>query len=312
MEKMVRILALILVPIFAFLWMIFQTITPEPVQWESFQGDGYSCLVPAGPHSLTEDKGWHKNLFSATGPLYVSTRPREEDASNQIVSYSRYLSPAYEASIPVFENGRFYLEKKGKWRRYVYLFTAGDTFFWIENSSRGSTLRTFKDVLDEVVASMEVGGRRVRPEFQGRVDEINKAIRWYSQSEDLLLGLMMGIPAVIICVIAFVILPLIGKLPTFTGRRPVRTAQNLFAWVRKPLQINGTLVAIALFDDKFAVYIWKRPFIIVTKGDGTIAPVAGRERLVVRQGNRQATIDLEQTSRWLSELSSRGFKVVRH
>ena len=311
MEKMIRILAVILGGIIAFLWFIFSTIKPDPVQWVSFQGEGFRCRVPSGTHSLVEKDGWRKNVFSSAGRLYLSTRSAEGDAEDQIAAYRHYLDPGYEASIPVFDNGRFFLEKRGKYRRYVYLFTAGDTFFWVENSVRGSTLRTYKDILDEVVASLEVDGRAVSPEFRNRTGEINKAIRWYSQGEELLFALMMGIPVAIILLVALVILPFIGKLPNFRGKRPIRTAINLFAWVRRPGRINGTLTALALFDDRLVVYIWRRPFLVITKHEGSVASIPGKESLVLRQGNKQATVDVDYPLRWLSELSARGFHVAR-
>ncbi len=310
MEKMIRILAVILGSIIAFLWFIFSSIKPDPVQWVAFQGEGFTCRVPAGPRSLVEGNGWHKNIF-ADGRLYLSTRPAEGDAEDQIAAYRHYLNPAYEAAIPVFDNGRFFLEKKGKFRRYVYLFTSGDNFFWIENSIQGSTLRTYKDILDEVINSLNVGGRSVSPEFQIRKEQINKAIQWYSQGEDLLFTLMMGIPVVIILIISLVVLPFIGKLPNFRDKRPIRTATNLFAWVRRPGRINGTLTAMALFEDRLVVYIWRRPFMTITRHDGTVAHIAGKQSIVLRQGNKKATVDVDYPLRWLSELSARGFHVAR-
>jgi hypothetical protein len=311
MEKMIRILAVILGSIIVFLWFIFSTIKPDPVQWMTFQGEGFTCRVPAGPHSRVEGNGWHKNIF-AGGRLYLSTRPAEGDAEDQIAAYRHYLNPAYEAAIPVFDNGRFFLEKKGKFRRYVYLFTSGDTFFWMENSMGGTTLRTYKDILDEVINSLNVDGRSVPPEFQIRKEQINKAIQWYSQGEDLLFTLMMGIPVAIILIISLVILPFLGKLPNFRAKRPIRTAANLFAWVRGPGRINGTLTALALFEDRLVVYIWRRPFMTITKHDGTVALIAGKESIVLRQGKKRATVDVDYPMRWLSELSARGFHVARN
>jgi hypothetical protein len=311
MAKMVRLLALILGGILAFVWTIFLLIRPDPVQWVAFEGDGFRCRVPGGPHSLTEENGWHKNRFTGAGRLYVSTRAREGEAEEQIRQYQGYVKPAYEAEIAVFENGRFFLEKRGKARRYIYLFTAGEAFFWVETSARGSTLRTYKDILDEVVASLEVDARTVGPEFRRRADKINGAIRWYSQGEELLLAMMFGIPSAIILFIALPLLAFLGKLPKFKGPRPLKSAQDLFAWVRSPGRINGTLVALALFPDRLEVYIWKRPYMIISKADGTIAMVPGKDRLRLRQGSRQAIIDLEYPLRWLSEFSARGLRVVR-
>ena len=311
MDKMIRILAVILGGIIAILWFIFSTIKPDSIEWVSFEGDGYRCQVPAGKPAFVEKDGWHKHIF-ANGRLYLSTRPAEGEADDQITAYRHYLNPAYEASIPVFDHGRFFLEKRGKYRRYVYLFTAGNTFFWVENSVRGSTLRTYKDILDDVVASLEVDGRTVSPEFKDRTDEINKAIRWYSQGEDLLFTLMMGVPVAIILLVAGVILPFIGKLPKFRGQRPIRTATDRFAWVRRPGRINGTLTALALFENRLVIYIWRRPFMTITKHDGTVATIPGKESLVLRQGNKQATVDVDYPLRWLSELSARGFPVTRN
>jgi hypothetical protein len=311
MEKMIRILAVILGGMVVFLWFIFTSIKPGPVQWVTFQGEGFTCRVPAGPHSRAEENGWHKNIF-AHGRFYLSTRPAEGDAEDQIASYRHYLHPAYEAAIPVFDNGRFFLEKKGKFRRYVYLFTSGGKFFWMENSIGGSTLRTYKDILDEVVASLNVDGRSVSPEFQVRTKKINEAIRWYSQSEDLLLTLMLGIPVAIILVVSLTILPFIGKLPNFRTKRPIRTASNLFAWVRRPGRINGTLTALALFEDRLVVYLWRRPFMTITPHDGTVAAIAGKGSIVLREGNKRATVDVDYPLRWLSELSARGFQVARN
>ncbi len=311
MEKMVRLLALILAGLLAFVWTIFLVIQPDPVRWVVFEGDAFSCRVPDGPYSKIEENGWHKNRFTGASRLYVSTRPLAGEAQEQIRHYRQYVRPAYEAEISVFGDGRFFLEKRGKSRRYIYLFTAGDALFWVENFVRGSTLRTYKDILDEVVASLEVGGRTVGTEFGRRVDEINRAIVWYSQGENLLLALMFGLPSAIIVFVALPILAFIGKLPKFKEQRPVRSAQNLFAWVRSPGRINGTLVAMALFPDRLEVYIWKRPYMIISKGDGSIAPVPGRDRLRLRQGSKQAIIDVEYPLRWVSEFSARGLHIVR-
>ncbi len=311
MVKMIRLLTLILGGILAFVWMIFLFIRPDPVAWVAFEAEGFRCRVPDGPTSRIEENGWHKNRFTGAGRLYISTRPPEGEAEEQIRQYRQYLKPTYEAAIPVFDNGRFFLEKRGKSRRYIYLFTAGDSFFWVENFARGSTLRTYKDILDDVVASLEVEGRAVGAEFLARSDQINRAIRWHSQGEELLLTLMFGLPTAIIVFVAFPILAFIGKLPKLRGPRPLRSAQDLFAWVRSPGRINGTLLAMALFQDRLEVYVWRRPFMTISKDDGTIAPVPGKDQLRLRQGSRQAIVDVEHPLRWVSEFSARGLRIVR-
>lgn len=306
MKKMLKLLGLILGGVLLFELALFKVIVPAPVSWIEFEGDGFRCMVPAGPQSFIEEHGWQKRIFTGMGQLYISTRPREGSPDDQIASNTQYIRPSFEAEIKIFDDGRFFMEKYGKGRRYIYLFTAGDRFFWVENSMRTSSLRTYKDVVDHVIASLVVDGRRISPDFAAAVKEVNRKIIWHSQSQRLLGVLMFGLP---LGIVVLVIIPLVlfgGKLPDFHGRKPVKAAENLFAWFRTPFSLNGTLAAVALFDDRFVVYTWRKPRVVITREEGHVSSVTGEDKIVVRKGRTTATIDIEHARSWLAEMSSHG------
>ncbi len=165
MKKMLIILGLVLGGILLFELVIFQSIVPESVSWTQFEAADFHGSVPAGPRSFVEEHGWHKRNFSGFGQLYISTRRFAGNAHNEILFYRQYVDPVFEADVKVFENGRFLIEKHGKGRKYIYIFSVDDRLFWVENYAARSSLRAFKDVVDDVLRRLVINGKMVSSAF---------------------------------------------------------------------------------------------------------------------------------------------------
>lgn len=302
-------MGLVLVGVFIIEYAAFRYLLPDPVSWTTYSKDRFTCQVPEGNNRFVEEGGWHKHIFeSGRSRLYVSVRPLQ-GAPDEAIQYYRvnYLNPVFESRITVFENGRFFLGSRGKSRRYIYIFSVAGQLFWVENYVRGSSLRTYKDYLDNVVESLEVSGRRVQPGFALRARELNGRIIWHSQGPRLIGGLMFGLPAALIIAVMILVMMFAGRLPDFEGRRPVLSAENVLVWFRRRVGVNGTLAAAALFDDRFEVYTWKQSRMVITPGTGTVSVEQGKDRIVARLGSLSASIEVENAGRWLAELSARGF-----
>lgn len=308
MGKLLKILLIILAAIFLFELVIFRSIIPQEPDWVEFMGDSITCLVPEGQEGTWLQDGWQKNRFYGTaGDLYVSSRIFDGPPLEALAYFEQYITPIFSREIEVIGPGKFYIQRYGKGRRYIYLFVAGDRLFWVENTKGSSSLRFYKNVLDKVVESLKVDGQGVSPEFGEAVREINQQIGLHSQTETMLLAFMLGLPMMLIFLIALPITIFIGRLPEFDREKPERTEANLFAWVRTPMRFQGTLVSVALFKDRLEVYSWRRPLLVISRNEGTIERVAGKNKIEVASGNRRAVIDLPKYGHWLADLAERQF-----
>jgi hypothetical protein len=173
--------------------IIIDIIHPPAVSWTEFRGDGFTCTVPGGQRTYREENGWKKNIFSDYGLMYISTFPLSGNPDSALSDLRKYLKPVYEKEIRIIENGHFFLEKAGKNLKYVYLFTAGNTIFWLENSSAHSPLRFYKDILDDVVRSISVGSRSISSDFETTTEQINSDIILYAQSEPVFIAFLLAI-----------------------------------------------------------------------------------------------------------------------
>ncbi|MDH4318698.1 MAG: hypothetical protein OEV64_09935 [Desulfobulbaceae bacterium] len=300
---------IILAVVFLFELVIFQTILPKETKWVEFVGDSFSCLVPEGEQKGTWfQDGWEKSRFYGTvGDLYVSSRPLDGSALEALAYFEQYITPIFSREIEVIGPGKFYIQPFGKGRRYIYLFVAGDRLFWLENTKGSSSLRFYKKILDKVVESLKVDGQGVSTEFGGAVREIDQQIGLHSQTETMLLAFMLGLPLTIICLIALPMIVFIGRLPEFVVEKPERAEANLFAWVRTPMRFQGTLVSVALFKDRLVVYSWRRPLLVISRNEGSIERVAGKNKIEVASANRRVIIDLPNYAHWLADMPGRQF-----
>jgi len=294
--------------------IILQSLLPgtgSRVKYESPYG--FTCEVPEWRQTLEEGEGWQKHVFKGPGQLYLSLRSLDGDPET-LMDYYRdtFIHPVFEAGIRVFDDGRFFISTFGRsGRRYIYLFSTGERFFWAEMTSPTSSLTTFKDILDQTVTSLSVGNASPGPEFYERARALDSSILLYAQSPGVLMGLMAGLPLIVVLAFMVPVYFFAGKLPDFKGRRPVRSAEDLFAWMRRPLGMSGTVVSLALFDDRLEVYNWRKARLVITPGSGSVERVSGKDRIVIKGGRLSVIVDLESPVWWLGEMSARGFRVER-
>lgn len=312
MRKFLSIILGVLGAILLVELIIFQATLPEASPGIRYQSeDGFVCTVPDWSSTLEEKDGWHKHVFTGSGQLYVSTRKLDGDPEEWMDHYRKaYICPTFETGIRVFENGRFFLSTFGKaGRKYIYLFSVDDLFFWVEMISNGSTLSSFKEMLDETVSSISVGGRHPVDDFSARAREIDSEILKYVQPPEYLLGMMLGFPLILVMIASLPTAVFAGKLPDLKGRRPVRWAENQFAWIKTRMRFTGTLVSLALFEESLEVFSWKKVRLVVTPADGVIQRAPGRDRLILKRDGTIVVVDVERPAWWLGELSARGFAV---
>ena len=314
MKKFLSIILTVLGGILLIELIIFQATLPEASPRIRYQSeDGFDCTVPDWSVTLEETDGWHKHVFTGAGQLYISTRKLDGDPDEWMDHYRKtYICPTFEAGIRVFENGRFYLSTFGKaGRKYIYLFSVEDLFFWVEMISTGSTLSTFKEVLDETVASISVRGRHPADDFSSKAREIDAEILIYVQPPEYLLALMFGFPLILVLIATLPTAFFAGRLPDLKGRRPIRWADNQFAWIKRHVRFSGTVVSLALFEESLEVYNWKKVRIVVTPADGMVQRVHGRDRLMFKRDGTIVIVDVDHPAWWLGEMSARGFTVVQ-
>jgi len=312
MKKLLGIMVLVFFGIAVVeLFVLRGFLLPQPVQWLEFRTDTFSCQVPAWKQTRIEKDGWQKYVFSGPGQIYLSMRPLDGDPAEWMQYYrEKFLHPRFEADIEVFRDGHFLVETLGKnCRRYVYLFSTEDLFFWAEITSRNSTMVTFKEILDRVVGSLEVGGQRPAPGFREDASALNEEILAFSQPPWLIGTMALGVPAAIMVIVLLPVYLLAGKLPEFRGRRPIRSAEDLFAWYKRPGSVKGTVFGLALFEDKLELYSWKRLRLVITPQEGSVSRVPGKEKIRLRKDSVSVVLDLEQPLWWIGEMSSRGFRV---
>ncbi len=282
----------------------------QPVPYKEYQGDGFTCTVPAGsPGLLFEEYGWHKHNFAGKRDLYISHRSLEGSFQEEVELLGKHLQgAAFQKRIRVFDDGWFFLFARGKsWRKYIYLFPVGQEVFWVESATRHSTMLTYKEVADRVVTSLDVGGRTCDPSLPGVIEEVNREILRYSQSPRLLFSILA---ASMIGLTVFVggILSLAGSIPSLpSGQIPIRQEGRIYLVTRSKWKYQGTMGALVLTSEALILYYFRRPICSLSRGEQeklSLGDKRGKSFLEIQEGKKTFQIHVSDPHAWLNEIRS--------
>ncbi len=282
----------------------------RPVIYTEYQGDGFTCLVPADSQVMVfEEQEWHKHHFTGKGTLYISHRALKGTFEEEVEQLGKHLQGAvFQQEIEIFEDGWFFLFAGGKsWRKYIYLFSVGQEVFWVENLSRYSTLLTYKEVVDRVVATLNVHGRDSNYNLPIAIKDINRGIVRYSQSPVLFFSLMAAIMLGLLVFIAG-LFSFAGSMPSLDpGQMVIRQEKWVYVTIRGPWKYKGTTGALVLTTEALTLYYFRRPMMTLSRGDIekiSLGEKKGKSFLMIQEDNGSFQIQVADARLWMSEITS--------
>ncbi len=282
----------------------------QPVSYTEYQGDGFTCSVPAGEQTLPfEQWGWHKHHFTGKGELYVSHRPLSGTFEEEAQELGQYLQgAAFQQEIRVVDDGRFFVFSRGKsWRKYVYLFSVDQEVFWVENLGKHSTMLTYKEVADRVLTTLVVGEQASHPSLPVAIANINREILWISQSPMLLFRILAGFLVGVSALVAS-LLSLSGAIPPRSfGPIAIRQEGNIYLVTRSPGKYQGTFGALVLTSEALTLFCFKRPVVTLSRGERekiSLEQKRGKTFLVIQEGNKVFQIHVADPYVWMNDIGS--------
>ena len=289
---------------------LFAFFFARPVSYVEYSGDDFQCMVPAGSAELVfEEDGWNKNYFSEKGELYISHYRFQGTFDEELQKLGTYLKGAvFQQDVKIFDNGRFFLYAHGKsWRKYLYLFSCGQEIFWVENTSRHSTLLTYKEVADRAVITMKIRGRGSDASLTAVVSEINGKIIRYAQSPVLLLGILGAVFLATTLVLPGILIYAGGIVPALEEGKIIRMERRVYVSIRSPWTYKGTYGTLVLTTEGLALYYFRRPMVTFGKGEGnrvSLGEKGGKSFLVVQKGKQTFRIYATDPYLWMNDIGN--------
>ena len=289
---------------------LFVFLFARPVTYTEYHGRDFQCMVPTGSTALVfEENGWDKNVFSGKGELYISHYRFEGTFDQELQTLSKYLKGAvFQQDVQVFDNGRFFLYAHGKsWRKYLYLFSCGQEIFWVENTSRHSTLLTYKEVADRAVVTMKIGGRGSDASLPAAIAEVNGKIVRYTQSPGLLLALLGASFLATTLVLPAVLIYVGGVVPALEESQIIRMERWVYVSTRAPWTYKGTYGTLVLTTEGMTLYYSRWSLVSVARGEGSrvsLGEKRGRSFMVVQEGKKTFRIFVAEPYLWMNDISN--------
>ncbi|MBM4386504.1 MAG: hypothetical protein FJ088_02125 [Deltaproteobacteria bacterium] len=243
----------------------------EPPGFTKYESDGFSCEVPEGSeHSDAQENGWHKHIFKGYGDLYISHARFGTNFQAVLMDFQErfFNRTAFSQDIKVFENGKFFLNKRGKTRSYIYVFSVGDEVFWVEMFAKHSTLQAYKEIADNVVKTFKYGSLASNASLADDIEAINKKIEIHSQSYPMFFAMMITIPLIVFAV-SFAIFYFVGRMPAEAFKlKALYRKSHLFVNVKRRWYMNrGTPGALVVTDQFLKIYVMGREKCSIERAD---------------------------------------------
>ncbi len=307
MNKIIKLTSLIIGIELIILSIVFYFLS-KPINYLYYEGDIFNCKIPEYSKKKIFQRGlWKIHYFFGKGHIYIAHKKIKISPEDEIRMWENYLkNSSYKKHIKVYEDGMFFLlTGKRKFRRYIYIFTVSDTVFWLENTWN-STDRCYKDALDQILLSFKIGNFSKNQKLDFEINVINKEIIRYSQSVKVVF--FMLVPIMIgIMILSVVIMIYSGRLPSRLPEMPIRKEEFVYTNFKTTFSSQYSLSAIALFQETFQIFIFRKPKFIIKKGEfEAINLIKGRNEDFLEVKTKKCKIKLfvKSPQLWYSTIES--------
>lgn len=177
----------------------------------------------------------------------------------------------------------------------------------MENTSRHSTLLTYKEVADRVVVTMKVRGRGSDASLPPTIEEINEKIVRYTQSPGLLLAIIGAVFLATTLVLLAVLIYVGGIVPALEESKIIRMERWVYVSTRAPWTYKGTYGTLVLTTEGMTLYYFKRPLVTIARGEGnrvSLGEKRGKSFLVVQEGKKTFRIFVTEPYLWMNDIGN--------
>ncbi len=189
----------------------------------------------------------------------------------------------YLKLIPLFKNGIYAIEKKGKGLKYIYFFTLKNVIYWIDFLTE-STMEMYKKIFDNILTSIESSDKSIhrklsKKEFLSQLNLL--CLKSYFLLCQSVKGILIITALFSILILLFInlIMSLGGKLPEddfFKGEHPLFKEEGVSYQIKFGISNKVTVGAFAITDKNIYIFSFKKPQLIFPKNSTDIKISTGK------------------------------------